>query len=146
VFHIYSFIDHLRFIIVGSSSATYGTVVAGFNPSSGSGFSELYYPAAIALTLDGSLYIADTSNYRVMKYLSGQPLGSVVAGGRGSGTSLTQIGISYGIALDSQSNIYVCEFSSHRVTKWVNTTAGIIVSISPLHLRKCFICEYHLLT
>ena len=114
---------------LGSTSATYGVCVAGFNPSSGTGYSELWNPGGIALDLNGSMYIADTSNYRIMKYLSGQPLGSIVAGGRGSGTTLDKIGTSYAITLDSQSNIYVSEYSNHRVTKWINTTAGTLVCI-----------------
>jgi hypothetical protein len=73
----------------------------------------------------------DTDNYRVMKYLPGQPLGSVVVGGRGSGITLDKIGVSYAVFLDDQYNIYVSEYSNHRVTKWLstNTTTGTIVCI-----------------
>lgn len=73
----------------------------------------------------------DTDNYRVVKWLAGQPLGFTVAGGRGSGTTLDKIGISYAIYVDDQYNVYVSEYGNHRVTMWVNgnTTAGTIVSI-----------------
>ena len=76
------------------------------------------------------MYIMDMYNYRVLKVLPGEPLGSVVAGGQGSGSSLTQLGACYGVAIDSQSNVYVSDYSYHRVTKWVTSAAGTIVSIS----------------
>lgn len=62
-----------------------------------------------------------------MKYLPGQPLGSIVAGGRGSGSSLDKITTSYAIDLDSQANIYISEYGNHRITKWMTTVAGTIV-------------------
>ncbi|CAF1416547.1 unnamed protein product [Rotaria magnacalcarata] len=72
----------------------------------------------------------DTANYRVVKWLSGEPLGFTIAGGYGNGASLNQIGTSYAIYLDNQSNIYVSEYSNHRVTMWLNgnTTAGVVVA------------------
>ena len=76
------------------------------------------------------MFILDYGNYRVMKWLPGQPLGFPVAGSGSSGSALTQIGTSYGLYLDSQGNIYISEYSNHRVTMWYsgNTTAGVLVS------------------
>lgn len=116
-------------MILGSSSATLASRIAGFNPSSGSGFSELSSPNAIALASDGTVYVADTGNYRVMKFTPNEPVGSVVAGGRGNGATLDKLGTSYGLALDSQGFIYVSEYGNHRITKWTNATNGTIVSI-----------------
>ena len=77
------------------------------------------------------MYILDSTNYRVLKWRLGDPLGYVMAGGNGAGSSLTQITTSYAMFVDSQYNIYVSEYSNHRVTKWspTNTTAGILVFI-----------------
>lgn len=50
------------------------------------------------------MYILDTSNYRVLKWSLGDPFGTVVVNGRGSGTTLDKIGVSYSIFVDSQSN------------------------------------------
>ena len=85
------------------------------------------------------MFIMDTLNYRVMKYLPGQPLGFAVAGNRGSGTTLDKIGTSYGIYLDDQLNIYISEYSNHRVTVWLNgnTTAGSIVCITLIDRKHC---------
>lgn len=72
------------------------------------------------------MYIVDTSNYRVLKWLNGQPLGFVVAGGRGSGSTPDKIGVSYAVCVDDQFNVYVSEYSNHRISMWMNgnTTAG----------------------
>ena len=75
------------------------------------------------------MYIMDTLNYRVVKWLYGHPLGFTVAGGRGLGNTFDKIGTAYAIYLDNQSNIYISEYSNHRVTKWTagNTASGILV-------------------
>ncbi len=105
--------------------------VAGFSTGGGSGYSELNNPSSIFVDPDGIMYILDTDNYRVMKYLPGQPLGFQVAGGSASGTTVDKIGTSYAIYLDDQSNIYISEYANHRVTLWTNgnTTTGRIVCI-----------------
>lgn len=75
------------------------------------------------------MYILDTTNYRVLRWRLGEPLGYVVAGGRGAGSGLNQISTSYSMFVDSQANIYVSDSGNSRVTKWfsTNTTAGILV-------------------
>ena len=115
---------------LGSSSTTSGVTVAGFSLGGGSSYSEVNSPSSIVVALDGTMYIMDTLNYRVVKWLSGQPLGFTVAGGNGLGTTLDKLGTSYYISVDDQSNVYVSEYSNHRVTMWLNgnTTAGVMVS------------------
>ena len=77
------------------------------------------------------MYIIDTSSYRVLKWTIGEPLGYVVAGGRGSGSTFDRMGASYGIFIDAQENIYLSEQTNHRITFWTNgnTTAGVLVSV-----------------
>ncbi|CAF4109536.1 unnamed protein product [Rotaria magnacalcarata] len=104
----------------GSSGTTAGVTVAGFTTAGGGGLSEFNNPSAVALDNNGTMYILDRDNFRVVKWLAGQPLGFTVAGGRGTGTTLDKIGTSYAIYLDDQSNVYISENSNHRVTKWLN--------------------------
>ena len=75
------------------------------------------------------MYILDTSNYRVLRWQFGEPLGYLVAGGSGNGAQVNQIGGSYSIFVDSNSNVYVSESTNHRVTFWstTNTSYGIVV-------------------
>lgn len=75
------------------------------------------------------MYILDSSNFRVLRWQVGDPMGTVVVGGRGSGTTFDKITTSYAMFVDNQYNIYVSENGNHRVTKWLNgnTTAGSLV-------------------
>ncbi|CAF4902345.1 unnamed protein product, partial [Rotaria sp. Silwood1] len=102
------------------------STVAGYTLAGGSSYSELYNPTSVYVDLNGIMYIADASNYRVQKVLPNQPLGFTVAGGRGNGSTLDKIGLVYSVFVDNQGNIYVSEYSNHRVTLWLpnNASAG----------------------
>ena len=117
-------------LITGSTSSTSALTVAGVTANGGSGYSQLLYPTAICVDINRTMYILDTNNYRVVKWLRDEPLGFSVVGNRGSGSGLDQIGTSYGMYIDHRGNIYVSEYSNHRVTMWYkgNTTAGVLVS------------------
>ena len=75
------------------------------------------------------MYILDSSNCRVLKWKLGDPLGYVVAAGRGCGSQFYQISTSYSMFVDPSGNIYVSDNTNHRVTLWssTNTTSGILV-------------------
>ncbi|CAF0947181.1 unnamed protein product [Rotaria sordida] len=104
--------------------------VAGYSPGGGSSRSELYNPTSISVSANGTMFIMDTSNYRVLRWQVGDTLGYIIAGGNGNGAAYTQIGASYGIFADNEYNIYISENSNHRVTKWFNgnTTVGTLVA------------------
>ena len=78
------------------------------------------------------MYILDTGNFRVVKWLPNQPLGFTVAGGRGSGNTLDSFSTSYALFLDRDSSIYISDFTNNRITMWLqgNTTTGLLVRIS----------------
>lgn len=118
--------------------------MAGFTLSGGSGYSELLNPTAVFLDLSGVIYIADSSNYRVQKWLPNEPLGFTVAGGRGNGATLDKIGMVYAIFVDINGNIYVSDYSNNRVTLWYasNTTAGQLVQFYSFYIYlKIFIYD-----
>ncbi|CAF4732949.1 unnamed protein product, partial [Rotaria magnacalcarata] len=75
------------------------------------------------------MYILDTSNYRILKWRLGEPLGYVIVGNQAAGSGLNQISTSYAMFVDNQYNIYVSDSGNSRVVKWLatNTTAGILV-------------------
>lgn len=112
-----------------SPGSNVGSTVAGFSLGSGASRSELYYPSAISVTPNGTMFILDNYNFRVLRWQVGDQLGNVVAGGRGQGSTFDRMGYSYGIFLDDQYNVYICEQGNHRVTLWMNgnTTAGRLV-------------------
>lgn len=80
------------------------------------------------------MFILDNYNFRILKWQSGDPLGYVVAGGRGQGATFDKMGYSYGIFVDVLYNIYLSEQGNHRVTIWSagNTTAGRLVRFNCL--------------
>lgn len=119
------------------------TTIAGFRIGSGSSRSELNSPSGIHVTSTGVMYILDTFNYRTLRWVIGEPLGFVVTGGRGSGSTFDRMGVTYGMFVDAQENIYLSEQSNHRVTLWSNgnTTAGILV-ISPIFLISIRILRF----
>ena len=106
-----------------------GITVAGFNLASGPSRSELYQPAAITVNANGQMFIVDSFNYRVLKWQLNDPLGVVIAGGRGLGSTLDKLARCYALFVDSQSNVYVSDYGNSRVTRWLNgnTTSGILV-------------------
>lgn len=67
---------------------------------------------------NGSIYVADANNHRVMRWTNGSSTGVIVAGNGTNGTSFNQLGYPYGIWVDSNFNVYAAEFNNHRVTKW----------------------------
>ena len=85
------------------------------------------------------MFILDTDNFRVQRFLAGQSSGVTIAGGRGTGTTLDKIGTSYALFVDTRLNIYVSEFANSRIAMWLNgnTTTGVLVSI--LHALLLFV-------
>ncbi|CAF1615860.1 unnamed protein product [Didymodactylos carnosus] len=53
-----------------------------------------------------------------MKWEEGGKEGTVVAGGRGNGNSLTQLSYPYGVVLDQLSTVYVADGWNHRIMRW----------------------------
>ena len=78
---------------------------------------------------NGSIYIADTNNHRVVRWASGGSIGVVVAGNGTNGTSLNQLDYPYGIWVDSSFNVFVAEYNNHRITRWApGASPGVVVA------------------
>ncbi|CAF5011905.1 unnamed protein product, partial [Rotaria sp. Silwood1] len=112
------------------SGQTVGTTVAGTTGTAGGTYAQLSSPYGITVTQNGTMFIMDTNNYRVLRWQLGDPMGYIVAGGNGAGGAFTQIGTSYCLFVDNQYNVYISENSNHRVTVWYNQnkTAGALVA------------------
>lgn len=112
-----------------SPGSNVGITVAGFTLSSGGARSELYRPSGIYVDSNLNMYIADSFNYRILKWKVGEPMGDIIAGGKGSGATFDRLGTAYALFVTSQSNVYVSDYANCRVTLWYNgnTTAGTLV-------------------
>lgn len=103
---------------IGASSAT--RVVAGTSGVSGLGLDELDTPSGIGVDWTGALYVADTNNNRVMRYVLGSTTGTVVAGdplGQ-SGSGLNSLMAPRDVKVDYAGNVYISDTGNHRIVRW----------------------------
>lgn len=87
----------------------------------GTSNSQLNRPYGIARDPNtGTLYIADTMNNRVMRYLSGAMTGTIAAGTGIVGSSNTQLSASYGICLDLPTNsLLIANAGRNNIVRWI---------------------------
>ena len=103
--------------------------------SGGTSGSSLYYPLGVAVDGSGNLYVADTSNNRVLEYNtpfagsfpSAGGVASLVFGQGGSftsntanydGVSANSLNSPSGVAVDASGDLYVADTSNNRVLEY----------------------------
>lgn len=100
-----------------------GRLLAGRTGQPGEGLDQLSSPNGLSLGSDGSVFVADTDNNRVIRFRVGVSKGEVVAGGRGEGDDPSQVGFPTGVAVTRTGAIVVSEryrqASTYRVTQWM---------------------------
>jgi subtilisin family serine protease len=113
----------------GLPAATTATQVYGQNNSfstSGTGTTSttMSNPYQAAVNSFGDLYVADTSNNRILYFASGSTTATQVYGQLGSftssvanngGVSATSMSNPYGVAVDGANNLYVADSNNNRV-------------------------------
>ncbi len=108
--------------------ALVGSIVAGGN-GGGSGTNQLNLPDGLFLERTTStVWIADTSNHRIVKWASPSS-GVVVCGSYGSGA--TQFNYPGGLFVDTSASntLYVADTNNHRIQKWLSGyTSGTTVA------------------
>ena len=79
----------------------------------GSASNTLYYPSGIFVDSNLTLYVADSSNYRIQRFGAGQMDAVTVAGNRAPGT----ITLSYptDIVLDGDGYLFIVDQNNHRI-------------------------------
>ena len=75
-------------------------------------------PYGVFVDQQRAVYVADHRNHRVMKWSNGAKEGVIAAGGRGSGSDLSQVALPTSIFLDSFNLLYVADFGNERVVRW----------------------------
>ena len=94
-----------------------GTIVAGGN-GRGNKLNQLNGPTYIFIDREETIYVSDTQNDRVMKWLKGVREGIIVAGGQGQGNSLNQLFRPQGLVVNEIGDIYVTDHFNQRIMCW----------------------------
>ncbi|UJR18592.1 hypothetical protein I4U23_005499 [Adineta vaga] len=87
----------------------------------GNGTNQVQSPQSLFM-VNGSdvLYIADTSNHRILKWEVGATSGAIVAGGQGPGNNNTQLNRPTAVYIDKYENMFVADRQNLRVQVFVN--------------------------
>ncbi|CAF0934795.1 unnamed protein product [Adineta ricciae] len=95
-----------------------GSTVVGGN-GEGNQLNQLYYPDGLCINDDGKIiYIADSSNHRIVEWKVDTNVGKVVAGGNGWGSGLDQLNCPTDVILDKTRNyLIICDYGNRRILK-----------------------------
>ncbi|CAF2051501.1 unnamed protein product [Rotaria magnacalcarata] len=100
--------------------------VAGGN-GQGSGMNQLFYSWGLYVDDEQTIYVADTSNHRIMEWKYGATNGQVVAGGNRQGNGTHQLNNPYDVIVDKKSDsLIISDCGNKRVVRWpcLNGTSG----------------------
>ncbi len=103
--------------------------VAGGN-GNGSGLHQLSDPHGLYVDEDATIYVADCSNHRIMKWMSDATIGQVVAGGHGEGNQADSLNNPTDMIPFNESLI-ICDYDNRQVVRWPRqggTNGEIIIS------------------
>lgn len=77
---------------------------------------------------NGNIYILDTENSRITKWVPGATVGSIVAGGNGRGVNLNQLYEPNDIFIGKNTSIiWIADSWNSRIVKWSSPTSAIVV-------------------
>ncbi len=88
---------------------------AAGNGAAGSGPGEFDHPHALAVNARGQVYVADSSNNRIVRL---SPNGGVIGEWGGLGSAPGRFNDPTGIALDGAGNVYVVDTSNNRIQEF----------------------------
>jgi DNA-binding beta-propeller fold protein YncE len=79
----------------------------------------LSLPKGVVVDQLGTVYVADSGNDRIMRWVKGATEGSVIVGGKGEGGRQSdQLNGPIGLSFDRYGNLYVVDRGNHRVQKF----------------------------
>jgi uncharacterized protein (TIGR03437 family) len=118
---------------VGLASAVVGTGQAGVGPESQlPNVTPLHSPEGICFDRNGTLFVADSANHRVLRIASVIQIlagtGAPGSAGDGSSAHSAQLNQPSACAADSSGNLFVADTLNHRIRRV--TSAGIISTVA----------------
>jgi sugar lactone lactonase YvrE len=100
------------------SGSNNGTTVAGQTGVAGSALNQLSSPVSLIMDKNGSMYIVDTGNYRIILWTLGFTSGVVIAGVDTFGTLPNQIYYPLSIRFDSSGALIVADSGNNRIQRF----------------------------
>jgi len=95
------------------------------------GATTLSFPRGLAVAADGTLYVADTGNHRVLRFsdpwngsVADVALGQVSLGSAASGASASSLSAPEGVAVDSSGAVWIADTGNHRVLRFSSVVTG----------------------
>jgi uncharacterized protein (TIGR03437 family) len=121
----------IRKVSNGVITTIAGTGTQGYSGDNGPATSaQLWLPVGVAVDSAGSVYIADTGNYRIRKVSNGV-ITTVAGGGLGLGDGgpaiAAGLNMPTGVAVDSAGTLYIADASNRRIRKVSN---GVITTVA----------------
>ncbi|CAF3427295.1 unnamed protein product [Rotaria socialis] len=121
----------------------YGTVwkskaqtIAGIR-GPGSALTALNFPKGIFVNKNQAVFIADSSNNRIMKYNRGVIAGKIIAGKNISGYGSDRMWEPSNVIYDEQSKSYIiCDYQNRRVLRWASRSSTFAEEL--ITNKECF--------
>ena len=92
------------------------TVAGGKGP--GNELNQLFEPRGLDIDYDGTLYIADSGNHRIVEWKKNATAGRIVAGGN-KGAEVDQLSSPRDVVIDHRNNsLIIADLGNTRVVRW----------------------------
>ncbi|CAF1104096.1 unnamed protein product [Adineta steineri] len=104
-----------------------GITVAGGN-GEGQQSNQLNHPIGMFIDKNKNIFIADTSNHRIVEWKCSAKEGQIIAGGNGQGTRMDQLNRPTNMIVDQQDHsIIIADQWNRRVIRWLNQNQQILI-------------------
>jgi sugar lactone lactonase YvrE len=104
-----------------------GQIVAGGN-GQGHALNQLRDPVHVFVDQDQSVFVADSSNGRVVQWMTVSKEGIVVAGENRKETDANQLNRPTAVIVDRSGTVYVADYDNHRVVRFPKgSTSGNVI-------------------
>ena len=116
-FFVFIFSVPLRTVAQARWSTNGLAVAGGFGE--GAGLNQLHFPFGLDIDDDGSLFIADTHNHRIVRWRPNARQGEIIAGGEGPNNLPRQLNEPLAVLIDRiNRNLIISDSQNRRVLRW----------------------------
>ena len=109
-----------------------GATVIVYGGGMGSAANQFSNPNGVFVDTANSntLYVADSANHRIQKWLPNANTGVTVAGQTGvSGSAQNQLNYPVAVVVDSNGNMFISEANNYRISRWsVGASSGVPIA------------------